>query len=95
MLLVLGGDYTQKRPENLVLRDESDVVDIGRNVALVIDVFAGRAVDGRVGSSKSTELMLDAKEQALHARNVERIDPSQGRACAGLIIYLFDTLASG
>jgi putative transposase len=37
-------------------------------VAFVIDVFARRIVGWRVSRSMHTELVLDALEQALHAR---------------------------
>jgi putative transposase len=40
-------------------------------VAFVIDVFARRIVGRRVSRSMHTELVLDALEQALHARRAE------------------------
>ena len=41
-------------------------------VAFVIDVFARRIVGWRVSSSMTTDFVLDALEQALHARQPER-----------------------
>jgi transposase InsO family protein len=41
-------------------------------VAFVIDVFARRIVGWRVSNSMSTDFVLDALEQALHARQLER-----------------------
>ena len=41
-------------------------------VAFVIDVFARRIVGWRASRSMSTELVLDALEQALHARQTEK-----------------------
>ncbi len=41
-------------------------------VALVVDVFARRIVGWRVSSSMTTDLVLDALEQALYARQPER-----------------------
>jgi putative transposase len=41
-------------------------------VAFVIDVFARRIVGWRVSSSMHTDFVLDALEQALHARQLER-----------------------
>ena len=41
-------------------------------VAFVIDVFARRIVGWRVSSSMRTDFVLDALEQALHARQPER-----------------------
>lgn len=41
-------------------------------VAFVIDVFARRIVGWRVSSSMHTDFVLDALEQALHARRLER-----------------------
>jgi putative transposase len=41
-------------------------------VAFVIDVFARRIVGWRVSRSMHTELVLDALEQALHARHAEK-----------------------
>jgi transposase InsO family protein len=38
-------------------------------VAFIIDVFSRRIVGWRVASSRKTELVLDALEQALWARN--------------------------
>ncbi|MEO9101946.1 MAG: IS3 family transposase [Burkholderiaceae bacterium] len=43
-------------------------------VAFVIDVFARRIVGWRVSSSMRTDFVLDALEQALHARQPERDD---------------------
>ena len=43
-------------------------------VAFVIDVFARRIVGWRVASSMRTDLVLDALEQALYARQPERDD---------------------
>ena len=41
-------------------------------VAFVVDVFARRIVGWRVSSSMQTDFVLDALEQALYARRVER-----------------------
>ena len=41
-------------------------------VAFVVDVFARRIVGWRVSSSMTTDLVLDALEQALYARQPER-----------------------
>ena len=41
-------------------------------VAFVVDVFARRIVGGRASSSMTTDFVLDALEQALHARQPER-----------------------
>jgi transposase InsO family protein len=41
-------------------------------VAFVIDVFARRIVGWRVSSTMHTDFVLDALEQALHARQLER-----------------------
>jgi transposase InsO family protein len=41
-------------------------------VAFVVDVFARRIVGWRVSTSMRTDLVLDALEQALHARQPER-----------------------
>ena len=41
-------------------------------VALVIDVFARRIVGWRASTSMRTELVLDALEQALSARDIDR-----------------------
>ncbi|MBA4266888.1 MAG: hypothetical protein C0453_17575 [Comamonadaceae bacterium] len=38
------------------------------HVAFVIDVYARPIVDWRISSSKRTDFVLDALEQALHAR---------------------------
>ena len=43
-------------------------------VAFVIDVFARRIVGWRVSSSMRTDVVLDALEQALYARQPERTD---------------------
>ena len=43
-------------------------------VAFVIDVFARRIVGWRVSSSMCTDFVLDALEQALYARQPERVD---------------------
>ena len=41
-------------------------------MAFVIDVFARRIVGWRVSGSMQTDFVLDALEQALHARQPER-----------------------
>src|SRR5690554_5831562 len=43
-------------------------------VAFVIDVFARRIVGWRVSNSMRTDFVLDALEQALHARQPSRMD---------------------
>jgi len=47
-------------------------------VAFVVDVFARRIVGWRVSSSMHTEFVLDALEQALHARRAERERDEEG-----------------
>lgn len=47
-------------------------------VAFVIDVFARRIVGWRVSSSMRTDLVLDALEQALYARQPERDAAARG-----------------
>ena len=43
-----------------------------RYVAFVVDVFARRIVGWRVSSSMTTDVVLDASEQALYARQPDR-----------------------
>lgn len=61
---------TASRPDQLWVADFTFVVTWGGfvHVSLVIDVFARRIVGWRVSRSMHTELVLDALEQALHAR---------------------------
>ena len=62
--------FTASRPNQLWVADITHVATwLGfAYVAFVIDVFSRRIVGWRVSSSLRTDLVLDALEQALHAR---------------------------
>jgi putative transposase len=63
-------------------------------VAFVIDVFARSIVGWRVTRSMSTELVLDALEQALHARRPdEKLIHHSDRGCQYLSIRYTERLA--
>jgi len=63
-------------------------------VAFVIDVFARSIVGWRVSRSMSTELVLDALEQALHARRpTEEMIHHSDRGCQYLSIRYTERLA--
>ena len=69
--------FTASRPDQLWVADIT-YVSTWRGpayVAFVVDVFSRRIVGWRVWNSLKTELVLDALEQALHARG----------PCAGLV----------
>ena len=63
--------FTAERPNQLWVADFTYVATWKGFVfaAFVVDVFARRIVGWRVSSSIKTELVLDALEQALHARS--------------------------
>ena len=65
--------FTASRPDELWVADFTFVATWAGfvYVAFVIDVFARRIVGWRVSHSMHTELVLDALEQALHARQAE------------------------
>ncbi len=64
--------FTASRPNQLWVADFTYVATWAGfvYVAFVIDVFARRIVGWRVARTMSTALVLDALEQALHARQV-------------------------
>jgi putative transposase len=66
--------FTASRPDELWVSDFTFVATWAGfvYVAFVIDVFARRIVGWRASRSMQTELVLDALEQALHARQVEK-----------------------
>jgi hypothetical protein len=66
--------FTASRPDELWVADFTFVANWAGfvYVAFVIDVFARRIVGWRVSRSMRTELVLDAFEQALHARQAEK-----------------------
>jgi len=66
--------FTASRPDELWVSDFTFVATWSGfvYVAFVIDVFARRIVGWRVSRTMHTELVLDALEQALHARRPER-----------------------
>ena len=66
--------FTASRPDELWVADFTFVATWAGFVcvAFVIDVFARRIVGWRVSRSMHTELVLDALEQALHARQAEQ-----------------------
>lgn len=65
--------FVASRPDQLWVADFTFVATWSGfvYVAFVIDVFARRIVGWRVSRSMHTELVLDALEQALHAREVQ------------------------
>ena len=65
--------FVASRPDELWVSDFTFVATWAGfvYVAFVIDVFARRIVGWRVSRSMHTELVLDALEQALHARQAE------------------------
>jgi putative transposase len=66
--------FVASRPDELWVADFTFVATWAGfvYVAFVIDVFARRIVGWRVRRSMHTELVLDALEQALHARQAEQ-----------------------
>ena len=67
-------DFTVSRPDALWVSDLTYVATWRGFVytAFVIDAYARRIVGWRVSNALRTELALDALEQALHARDLER-----------------------
>jgi putative transposase len=65
--------FVASRPNELWIADFTYVASWAGfiYVAFVIDVFARRIVGWRVSRSMQTDLVLDALEQALHARQVD------------------------
>lgn len=65
--------FVASRPDQLWVADFTFVATWSGfvYVAFVMDVFARRIVGWRVSCSMRTELVLDALEQALHARHTE------------------------
>jgi putative transposase len=66
--------FKASRPDQLWVSDFTFVATWSGfvYVAFIIDVFARRIVGWRASRSMSTELVLDALEQALHARQTEK-----------------------
>jgi putative transposase len=66
--------FVASRPDELWVADFTFVATWSGfvYVAFVIDVFSRRIVGWRVSRSMHTELVLDALEQALHAREVQK-----------------------
>ena len=66
--------FVASRPDQLWVSDFTFVATWSGfvYVAFVIDVFARRIVGWRASRSMHTELVLDALEQALHAREAEK-----------------------
>jgi putative transposase len=66
--------FVASRPDELWVADFTFVATWAGfvYVAFVIDVFARRIVGWRASRSMHTELVLDALDQALHARQVEK-----------------------
>src|ERR1700744_5090000 len=66
--------FVASRPDELWIADFTFVATWAGfvYVAFVIDVFARRIVGWRVSRSMHTELVLDALEQALHARQAQK-----------------------
>jgi putative transposase len=66
--------FVASRPDELWVADFTFVATWAGfvYVAFVIDVFARRIVGWRVSRSMHTELVLDALDQALHTRQVEK-----------------------
>ena len=66
--------FVASRPDELWVADFTFVATWSGfvYVAFVIDVFARRIVGWRASRSMHTELVLDALDQALHARQVEK-----------------------
>jgi transposase InsO family protein len=67
---LVARDFTATRPNQLWVSDFTYVATWGGFVytALVVDAFARRIVGWRVSSSLRTDFVLDALEQAIHAR---------------------------
>lgn len=88
--------FTAKRPNELWVADITYVATWRgfAFVAFVVDVFAKRIVGWRVSSSIKTDLVLDALEQAIHARgrNDDLVHHSD-RGCQYVSIRYSDRLA--
>lgn len=67
---LVARDFTATRPNQLWVSDFTYVATWGGFVytALVVDVFARRIVGWRVSATMRTDFVLDALEQAIHAR---------------------------
>ena len=88
--------FTATRPNQLWVADLTYVASwVGFvYVAFVIDVFARRIVGWRVTRSLATELVLDALEQALHARRAgQGLIHHSDRGCQYLSIRYTERLA--
>jgi transposase InsO family protein len=88
--------FSASRPNQLWVADLTYVATWAGfvYVAFVIDVFARRIVGWRVSRSLHTELVLDALEQALHARQASRgLIHHSDRGCQYLSIRYTDRLA--
>ena len=88
--------FTASRPNQLWVADLTYVATwVGFvYVAFVIDVFARRIVGWRVTRSLATELVLDALEQALHARRAgQGLIHHSDRGCQYLSIRYTERLA--
>lgn len=88
--------FTATRPNQLWVADLTYVATwVGFvYVAFVIDVFARRIVGWRVTRSLATELVLDALEQALHARRAgQGLIHHSDRGCQYLSIRYTERLA--
>jgi putative transposase len=68
--------FVASRPNQLWVSDFTYVATWGGFVyaAFVIDVFARRIVGWRVSASMRTDFVLDALEQAIHARRAQALD---------------------
>ncbi len=88
--------FTASRPDQLWVADFTFVATWSGfvYVAFVIDVFARRIVGWRVSRSMHTELVLDALEQALHARQASKgLIHHSDRGCQYLSIRYTERLA--
>jgi len=88
--------FTASRPDQLWVADLTYVATWAGfvYVAFIIDVFARRIVGWRVTRSLYTELVLDALEQALHARQASRgLIHHSDRGCQYLSIRYTERLA--
>ena len=72
---LVARDFTATRPNQLWVSDFTYVATWGGFVytALVVDVFARRIVGWRVSSAMRTDFVLDALEQAIHARGADAL----------------------
>ena len=72
---LVARDFTATRPNQLWVSDFTYVATWGGFVytALVVDVFARRIVGWRVSSAMRADFVLDALEQAIHARGADAL----------------------